>query len=477
MLHTQDPFQNDQGDVIPSNFYISNGAIGDATPMLRYSLTLEGVIPVTKKRKRDSFGGTSPRNNGRANNNNNTMKHISISSKGYPHPLTVNFCSYDGSLKISIKLQHGYSCPFESCGLRCRGNIGALHQHVLACHPYYEYFLTKSDDQGTELWVRCKKEWFGVNGAFLPASGFAVINTDNNNNNNGAMAGSVNTTHGSHPLAPLIHRTPTTLPFQYICREKQRIYRRNEGGAYPIDLTEERLEEHGAAVAEAAAAASAAAEGGHANGLFVWNNADLAPIEQPEIEKGQTEKNKLEDSGAAGNNKSGAGGGGGGRPPRAPSSRQRSGSLHLPRPQHSLLPTKLPLTDKNGLPKFYHRGRCISMTEQELEVEAADSDDDSDTEQYIRYCSTALEENPNLCKEEIDFMLTWNLYTLKNPIHADSAIPATCIAFANDHLERLRDAKGSFRRCFVAHVLNFWRFRLLTPAQMHQALLAAGGGR
>lgn len=485
ILQTQDPFQNDQGDVIPSNFHINNGAIGDATPMLRYLLTLEG-IPVTKKRKRDNFfGGRSPRNGGtnninhnnrasgsnnnnsnNTNNNNSNKKHLS--SKVYPHPLTVNLCSFDGSLKISTKLHHGYSCPFESCGLRCRGNVGALQQHLVASHPYYEYFVTKSDDQGPEMWVRCKKEWFGVDGAFLPTSGVAKFNK-NKNNENGIAAPAV-AIDRSHPLAPLILKTPNTLPFQYFCHEAQGIYRRNEGGSYPTDLAEERLEENAVVVAEAAAA-----EGGTANGLFVWDTADLAPIE-PEIEEGRTENSALEDSGAAGNTKSGGGGGGGaGRPPRPPPSRQRSGPLHLSK-QQSLLPTKLPLTAKNGLPKFYHRGRCIAMTERELEIEAADSDDDSDTEQYIQSCSAALEEKPNLCREEMDFMLTWNLYTIRNPIHADSAVPGTCIAFAKDHEERLRDTKGSFRRCFVAHVLNLWKFRLLTPAQMHEALLATGGG-
>jgi len=490
ILQTQDPFQNDQGETIPSNFRIDNGPIGDATPMLRYLLTVEGVTPVTKKRKSDSLDhGISPTNGRGTNNNynngadgvnhdnnNNNNKHLS--GKAYLQPLTVNFCSFDGSLKISTKLQHGYSCPFESCGLRCRESIGALQQHMLASHPYYEYFVTNSDDQGTELWVRCKKEWFGVNGAFLPASGVAIaMNRINKNTtrdgNNGNVAEAV-ATDGSHPLAPLIYRTPNTLPFQYICRKEQRMYRRNEGGTYPIDLAEERLEENAAVLAE----------DGNANGLFIWDSADLAPIE-PEIEEGRTGNSELEDNSAAGNNNNSRCGGrwgntiaagpSTGRPPRPSPLHRRSGSLHLSN-QHSLLPTKLPLTDRNGLPKFYHRGRCIAMTEQELEVEAADSDDDSDTEQYIRYYSTALEEKPNLCREEIDFMLTWNVYTLRNPIHADSAVPATCIAFAKDHLERLQDAKGSFRRCFVAQVLNLWKFRLLTPAQIHEALLAAGGG-
>ncbi len=496
IIQTQQGFQNDDGDAVPSNFFIKNGAVGDATPMLRYVLTLEGVPLVLKKRKRDSFGGASPSHGGKmsggggassTSSKNKSTKHLS--NRVYPQPLTVNLCSFDGSLKIATKLQHGYTCPFESCGLRCRGSVAALQQHLVASHPYYESFVTKNEDQGAEVWIRCRKEWFGANGAFLPASGVArMINVRNSNE---AAVG--------HPLAALLHKTASTLPFEFICREEQRRYRNSEGGSYPRDLQEERIEENAALMAEntgvagaaegsgsgASGAPAATAANNLAGGLFVWDTADLAPVEL-EIGDGRAELNTIsefEDSGAGAGAAAGAAANGGasgsgrgtnnngtGRPPRPPPSRQRSGPL--PR-QQSLLPAKLPLTDARRLPKFYHRGRCIAMTEQELDIQAADSDDDSDTEQYMRYGSTALEEKPSLCKEEMEFMLTWNLYTLKNPILADSAVPAACIAFAKCYKERLCDAGGWFRRCFAAHVLNLWKFRLLTPAQMHAALVAA----
>ncbi len=471
IIQTHDPFQED-GDTFPSSFYFKNGPIGDATPMLRYLLTLEG-IPAVRKRKRDSLGGISsppPTVNGGGTSSSLPKQ---LSNKLHPQPLSVNLCSFDGSLKISTKLQHGYSCPFESCGLRCRGSVGALHQHLVASHPYYEYFITKSDDHGAELWVRCRKEWFGGNGVFLPASpGVAKL----------TLTSTTTITENNtppHPLAMLLHKTATSLPFQYFCREEQQRYRNNEGGNYPIDAQEERIEQRAALMFETAAeAAIAAGVGGGAvvnpSGMFAWETADLTP----DIEEGRTELHSgFEDSGAGGGggNAIRKGGNASARPPRAPTGRQRNGNLaHLSR-QQSLIPAKLPLAAKNGLPKFYHRGRCIAMTEKELEIEAADSDDDTDTEQYIRYCSTALEEKPNLCKEEMDFMLKWNLYIHNNPIHADSAVPDVCIAFANEHKEMLKDASGWFRRCFAAHVLNLWKFRLLTPAQMHAALVAAGG--
>ncbi len=64
-------------------------------------------------------------------------------------------------------------------------------------------------------------------------------------------------------------------------------------------------------------------------------------------------------------------------------------------------------------------------------------------------------------------MFEWNLFLHRRPLHADGDLPAALAAFAAGHREELgRD--GPFRRCMVAHLLNLWRFRLLTPSQLHQ---------
>ena len=85
-------------------------------------------------------------------------------------------------------------------------------------------------------------------------------------------------------------------------------------------------------------------------------------------------------------------------------------------------------------------------------------------------CSTALEEKSNLCPEERDFMLAWNLFNYKSPIYADFEVPAACMAFARKHATDLADGASPFRRCFVAHVMNLWKFRLLSPLQVQEAL-------
>ena len=64
-------------------------------------------------------------------------------------------------------------------------------------------------------------------------------------------------------------------------------------------------------------------------------------------------------------------------------------------------------------------------------------------------------------------MLGWNLFIHREPLHADGDLPAALAAFAAGRTEQLaRD--GPFRRCMVAFLLNLWRFRLLTPTQLHQ---------
>lgn len=97
-----------------------------------------------------------------------------------------------------------------------------------------------------------------------------------------------------------------------------------------------------------------------------------------------------------------------------------------------------------------------------------------------RECLERLEERDSLCIEEREFMLAWNLFMHKNVIHSDSDMAHACLEFARKHRGWLADLSSPFRRCFAAHLSNLWKFRLLTPAQVQQALgvatARAGGG-
>lgn len=76
-------------------------------------------------------------------------------------------------------------------------------------------------------------------------------------------------------------------------------------------------------------------------------------------------------------------------------------------------------------------------------------------------------------------MFEWNLWVRNQPIHADADLPAAVAAFAAAHAEQL-SGDTPFRRCLTAYLLNLWRFRLLTPQQLHQLVAGlpyiAGGG-
>ena len=83
-----------------------------------------------------------------------------------------------------------------------------------------------------------------------------------------------------------------------------------------------------------------------------------------------------------------------------------------------------------------------------------------------RDCSERLAEQRQLCGEQREFMASWNLWVHRHHVHADADLPAAVAAFAAAHAAQLA-ADGPFRRCLDAYLLNLWRFRLLTPAQLH----------
>lgn len=64
-------------------------------------------------------------------------------------------------------------------------------------------------------------------------------------------------------------------------------------------------------------------------------------------------------------------------------------------------------------------------------------------------------------------MFQWNLFVHKHPLHADADLPAAVQQFAAQQAARLA-GDGPFRRCLLSYLLNLWRFRLLTPQQLHE---------
>lgn len=84
-----------------------------------------------------------------------------------------------------------------------------------------------------------------------------------------------------------------------------------------------------------------------------------------------------------------------------------------------------------------------------------------------RDCRQRLQEQKGLCPEQRDFMYRWNLFLHRNPLHADADLPDALHRFAAEQGGELA-ADGPLRRCLTSHLLNLWRFRLLSPRQLHE---------
>ena len=111
----------------------------------------------------------------------------------------------------------------------------------------------------------------------------------------------------------------------------------------------------------------------------------------------------------------------------------------------------------------------MAMTQAEL-LDGEDSDMESDSAEWARVCGEQLEEiGGGTTQEEQGFMMRWNLHIRKHPLHADADVGDACAAFAAAHAADLA-GDGPLRRCFVAHLTNLWRFRLVKPAQVHAVL-------
>lgn len=292
---------------------------------------------------------------------------------------------------------------------------------------------------------------------------------------------------GDHGLWDLLFKTPYNLPFQYYCPPEERRRRLYPQATIPSDERDRELEARALVQAEQEWAEVLRLE-------EVRREADRPAASEPTSMTGSE-----------------AGGGKGGRPAQVKGrarGRDGQGAVNGSRLQR---PLNIPLLTPDGRPKFYHGKTCVAMTATELR-EGEDSDDESDTEEWLvssaavnsetllvflnsemgpffsvtangndtkpsflllqRDCVERLEERPSLCPEERDFMLQWNLYLHQNTLHADADVPAACSSFAREHGAQLADARGPFRRCFMAHLCNLWKFRLLTPVQFQEVLAA-----
>jgi hypothetical protein len=84
-----------------------------------------------------------------------------------------------------------------------------------------------------------------------------------------------------------------------------------------------------------------------------------------------------------------------------------------------------------------------------------------------RDCRERLQEQKGLCPEQRDFMYRWNLFLHRQPLHADADLPAALRRFAAEQGDELA-TDGPLRRCLLSHLLSLWRFRLLSPPQLHE---------
>lgn len=82
------------------------------------------------------------------------------------------------------------------------------------------------------------------------------------------------------------------------------------------------------------------------------------------------------------------------------------------------------------------------------------------------------QKGKQLTSEEVQFMRLWNTFLRYNKVYADADIPAACEKFARAHVDQLSNAESPFRMCFITHLTNLWKFRLLTPQQLHDAISA-----
>lgn len=321
------------GDETPARFALKIGDIGDATPILRYAVAVE------------SLGGTTPRFVGAplrgpvhappvARNSLSSSKNIKNEST---HPsstsVLVTFCSWDGAYRTATRTP-AFICPFDSCGMRCRDSFTALQQHLVACHPYLEYYFSTSEAEGEEVWVRCRPEWFAPDGTFLPSDA----------DMNGV---------GEHPLNHLLCKSWMWMTFTYHCPSSRRGLRMREGSRAPKDARELQREQQAAK---------------YANWAWLDELVTAARLNGPGAEKASagSQMDRTSDFSKALREE---------RRVKVTVDRVIGEAHEGPR-QRPIVKRRKPLRllTSAGLPKFYHSRTCVAMSTAELS-HGEDSDD------------------------------------------------------------------------------------------------------
>ncbi|KAL4448261.1 hypothetical protein ABPG75_005480 [Micractinium tetrahymenae] len=378
------------------------------------------------------------------------------------------FCSFDGTRSVRA-CAPTWACPLESCrGLRCHSYTG-LQQHMQATHAYHSYYFSEvMPDGGSEVYLRCKPGWCDSQGSFLPRQlSSAALE--------------------SHPLSPYLSGTRILRAFSFECPRRQRVLRRpGAAGAYPRDRDEEEAEAE--AAAEHLAGEEEAEAGGSAPSSSMRRSSSLAgavTVDSAGVggdgtapgRGGSKASGKAAGAAAAAAAAAPAARLGKGKGPGAAAPRKcKQAAAHVQRQGQGLT-----VLNHEGRPKFYHSRTCVAMTEEELTgVVPIDPNSEGEFAEWQRDCRERLAEHPQLCAEQREFMYEWNLWVRNHPIHADADLPEAVAAFAAAHAQQLR-GDTPFRRCLTAYLLNLWRFRLLTPQQMHQLFaglprIAEGGG-
>eukprot|EP00887_Chlorella_sp_A99_P004290 scaffold15.g4290.t1 len=385
----------------------------------------------------------------------------------------VYYCSTDGG-RVLRQEQAGFHCPFSVCGLVCRGYAG-LRQHLQASHLYHEFYFAPPDPAtGTcEVFARCHPAWFDRRGGFLPKAMRELALEDS-------------------PLLRLLMRTPVHCTFAFHCPRAQRGRRFSGAGEYPQDAAEQAflaeascggscavwqgVWDGGLALEQLRLAEEEAGDGrpGRRQGplrmdslsdLFrsslVTSSATTTASEGEEMEEMEEEDEEVEwPGGRRRGRRRQRGGKAKVRPLRA-----GGGAAAAPR-----LGAGLELLTRDGRPRFYHSKTCTALSLEEL-LGGEDSGNESDFSDWQRDCRERLGKCAELCTEQQDFMYAWNLHVHRNPIHADADVGASLAAFAGAQAARLA-GDTPFRRCFTAYLLNLWKFRLLSPAQLHELTAA-----
>jgi len=457
-----------------------------------------------------------------------TATNTNTNTKPPPPKYQFHYCEYGGKFRV-VDWKPEWTCPYDCCGMQCR-DFTSLKHHLLAMHPYQEYWFDYYDaghhrrqrqrqahtnrgppgsqqkqqqsqqqqlelqSQGelqnqkqkqeenkgqTRIYSRCRLAWFKKDGG-----DFYPLRIPANDDRDGTL------------LYPLLSHTEREMPFIYHCPKKQRKLRFTQNAKYPVDTWEwgleslaekQRQEEDDAeAEAEEEVVEVGGVGGGGGRGLKGKSKNDLdigkrnrgqgavigASGGGKNNSREKSKKRKLQQQQLAANDS---------KQTQSPSKKSRDGPNSRPAGRRGIA-----LLNRDGRPKFYHSQTCVMMMADEILNSREDSDQEEDVEEWKRDCIERLREVVGLCPEERRFMYEWNMFVRERPVHADADMAETCVAFAQVYKGQLAVTSGrgnsvtsgndAFRRCFIGHLLNLWSFRLISYDHMNKILKVASGG-